>query len=515
MCLLIAKPQGKKLDKEQLATAFRSNPDGAGFAIADEAGKRILVRKGFFDFDKFCAEFQPFENCEAIVHFRIATSGLTNHDNCHPFEIKSEMFPEYTFAMAHNGSLPFRNTKTKSDTNCFSTDVLKKIFDRDPYFLEHDPGYMLLAKAIEKHNKMAIMRHDAEKNKFITRIINDDAASAHWEKGIWYSNYSYKYFTQRFRGRVHGGMGHFGDDEDWENYRGRTASPTVTRQPFQPVQPTHSCNGKPNDLPSHFYDSWVWNKVALRWENKYSNKQLTHSELLIHLNRVRGHWGMPERNDWPALPVEANDLNPNNQKQHQQQLMLQAAKNEGKVNQLHEIGWKWNEDVKLWKHADGRALIQEVFMAWVSQRKEDEALSDEDWQKKKKVARPEWDRKTNPVPHKTIEVPREEDEEEDESESETKNLRHLTKKQRKWYRRFAQDWIMSDPEFSQCSGWTQMGCVEIARESIRDTILTIDIGAADAKIMADVEVDKWVVDKFMSDNRPIMEIRAQAFRAEV
>ena len=127
MCLIIHKLQGKKLPKELYERAMKEHEDGAGVAFVDEEKRELHIEKGFFKFESFWEYLEPREDMEMIIHFRNASAGTPiNPQNCHPFYIDSsplfmfdkggKQFPKYQFAVAHNGRLEWRTTKTKSDT---------------------------------------------------------------------------------------------------------------------------------------------------------------------------------------------------------------------------------------------------------------------------------------------------------------------------------------------------------------------------------------------------------------
>src|SRR2546430_11326277 len=87
MCLCIAKPKNKTLDRQLLARAFEQNEDGAGFAYAKKG--KLTVQKGFFEFKAFWRAFNRIQRgVPAVVHLRKASSGAKNAENCHPFLIK-------------------------------------------------------------------------------------------------------------------------------------------------------------------------------------------------------------------------------------------------------------------------------------------------------------------------------------------------------------------------------------------------------------------------------------------
>jgi predicted glutamine amidotransferase len=193
MCIIVAKPKGVKLKREIWAECFRCNGHGAGLTYVEDGD--LVVDKGYFEFDELYPEIEKREDQEMIVHFRIASAGGISLQNCHPFYYESTIFPQYSWAITHNGTLPWRSTKDESDTNCFVYDLLGPHLDRDPYFLDSETGKVFLTRFIGERNKLAIMRYDRKKKETKTYIINESAGTK--DLGVWFSNYSYRVVVHR------------------------------------------------------------------------------------------------------------------------------------------------------------------------------------------------------------------------------------------------------------------------------------------------------------------------------
>lgn len=179
MCLALYKPAKTKPDKEAYRNGFENNDHGAGFAAIAEGG--LIIAKGFFKFKKFWKAFAPYADCPAIVHFRLATHGKHDEDNCHPFAIADNL------AMIHNGILNIctKDDKTKSDTWHYVEKILKPLHAKQPEFYS-DPEIRFLGESAIAGSKFIFLRSDGD-----VCIWNEDAGS--WaEDGHWYSNDSYK-----------------------------------------------------------------------------------------------------------------------------------------------------------------------------------------------------------------------------------------------------------------------------------------------------------------------------------
>lgn len=210
MCIAIHKPAGVKLSAEVYNECFTRNREGAGMAYVE--GGELKVSKGFFNAAAAIEEIRKHEEGEMLIHFRIQTHGLVNEDNCHPFLHNSEKFPDFQFAMMHNGTLPYKDRDKKSDTRCFAEDIIFPMVDRDPWALDGVPQRWLIRQFIGDRNKIVIMRYQKSKDAVTVYIINDEAGTK--ELGCWFSNTSFRPIPVVKHERF--GMGAM--REAWENY---------------------------------------------------------------------------------------------------------------------------------------------------------------------------------------------------------------------------------------------------------------------------------------------------------
>jgi predicted glutamine amidotransferase len=181
MCIIINKPAGVTLSDEIIGNCFDSNPDGAGFAFADNG--TVVISKGYFELGDLLNALETVMDRHLVIHFRIATHGTVNEFNCHPWSVVTESGRQ--FAVAHNGVLSWRSTKEESDTCCYVNDVIAPALGDDPDFLFKTHGFGLIERDIGSGNKMVALRDDG---KFV--IINEDAGIT--DMGCWFSNHSYK-----------------------------------------------------------------------------------------------------------------------------------------------------------------------------------------------------------------------------------------------------------------------------------------------------------------------------------
>lgn len=177
MCLAIYKSSQDRPDWDALEEGFRCNSHGAGFAVAVDGS--IQVHKGFFTFADFARAYEPFQDKQSLIHFRLATHGARDADMCHPFQVTDEI------VMIHNGILPIStdDDKTKSDTWHYVEYVLKPLAARDRDFYS-DNAIKFLGEAAISGSKFAFLRADGDWG-----IWNSE--DGHWVGQTWYSNRSY------------------------------------------------------------------------------------------------------------------------------------------------------------------------------------------------------------------------------------------------------------------------------------------------------------------------------------
>lgn len=194
MCIIAYKPKGVDLmPRTTIKNCMENNPNGAGYCFNTNEG--VFIRKGFWSTKKLdkalLRDLQSFnlkaKDIDIIIHSRIATSGLTKPENCHPFPITDDIAHlrkvcDLTpLAVVHNGMIDIHDAdnKTLSDTMIFVKDVLAKI-----NFLKPLPTH------IEKLLNVALYS-----SKVLIMGINGivfTTGNFTKDEGIFYSNATYK-----------------------------------------------------------------------------------------------------------------------------------------------------------------------------------------------------------------------------------------------------------------------------------------------------------------------------------
>lgn len=220
MCIAVIKPKGVEMpDQKTLFRCFQNNSDGAGFMYSD--GDKLVIKKGYMTFNDFytaLTETKLKKEQLVFLHFRIATHGLKDGGNTHPFPISSDInelrsvkntFKDY--GLIHNGVFHFNQeqfikydpTNTISDTMLFSMlihDSIERVkngdFNEDYKFTLTDIiAYTIMSNNDEFNNyieekigwnKIAIM--DEKENFF---------KYGNWieDNGMFYSNSDYKEYN--------------------------------------------------------------------------------------------------------------------------------------------------------------------------------------------------------------------------------------------------------------------------------------------------------------------------------
>ncbi|QHJ81607.1 MAG: hypothetical protein [Bacteriophage sp.] len=196
MCVAAVVPPGKRLSEDVLRAMHQSNRDSWGFgfwtpyATPNPPGSTrpegfLITVKNTTTSDDMVESYDKALKIEGrnekphLVHFRIRTSGLVNHVNAHPFNIKGGL-------LIHNGMLDGHDGGNYSDTYYFS-----KVFgDHLPKGITPEQKEFL-GKLVGSYNKIAVLHDDGS-----TTIVNEDKGS-YLDDGVWVSNTGWKHNLKR------------------------------------------------------------------------------------------------------------------------------------------------------------------------------------------------------------------------------------------------------------------------------------------------------------------------------
>jgi hypothetical protein len=189
MCLLTFFPNGVMPDTDALLNGTFFNDDGHGFAIVDKVSNKIIVERGMDAKEMvytFAHRRSVMPDGPAMFHSRLATDGLINLLNTHPFPVGGDP----RTVLAHNGIMPLRPSKgdPRSDTRIVAEQHIPRAFGT----LRRRRARMAFERWMGSWNKAVILTVDSRfrGNAF---LLNEKAGI--WtEDGIWYSNDAYKPF---------------------------------------------------------------------------------------------------------------------------------------------------------------------------------------------------------------------------------------------------------------------------------------------------------------------------------
>ena len=211
MCIAVVKTKGSNFPtKKQFENCFRNNYHGAGFMYSD--GENLIIKKGFMTFENFYEAFKK-ENISkdklVFFHFRIATHGLIDGGNTHPFPIvkdakimRMNKLKFKGYGLIHNGILSysdydFNNRYGSSDYISDTMLFAMKLYEKNSfkykvadsmesavasYLVTKDKKLLPYIKDELRYNKIAIMNEHEDLVMFGDWINNN---------GVYYSNNDY------------------------------------------------------------------------------------------------------------------------------------------------------------------------------------------------------------------------------------------------------------------------------------------------------------------------------------
>ena len=158
MCVIIYKDRKTSLDFETVRLAYDTNPDGVGVAIND-CDTWTIKKYMYPSKQQLKTLCNNLKEKEAILHFRIATSGGINLDNCQPF-----LFDNDQQVLFHNGVIYSLNgiSSHKSDTRLL-IDILGK---------EKEAISNILFNISEKSNNKFVLIDDKNEIQFFGDFKN-------------------------------------------------------------------------------------------------------------------------------------------------------------------------------------------------------------------------------------------------------------------------------------------------------------------------------------------------------
>lgn len=181
MCLLTVFTPDAEINLTRMRDAADNNPDGFGFALLFDGHIAKFRSMSYTEtINEFTEQRKRNAGCWALFHHRFSTGGGQTVDNCHPFTWAHDE----RIAIAHNGVLPIKPGRRKSDTRIWAEHQLA---DFDPTVLDDDDWWTKTEKWMGTSKAVFLSAHpDTEYGLY---IMNEQLG--HWEDGVWWSNRSY------------------------------------------------------------------------------------------------------------------------------------------------------------------------------------------------------------------------------------------------------------------------------------------------------------------------------------
>jgi len=197
MCVIIDKPAGLILAKEDILAAANRNEDGLGVMYRDPSTGEFKVHRQLFDKWKEGATtwewMEKLKDVHAVFHLRMSTHGGVTLPNAHPFQVLNKKDHGRDLWFMHNGVFHFTpNHATKSDTRMFNEIWLQPVLSKAPDLIFELAFHDMLEGLTGSNNKLLFM--DDQGN-----IIR----TGKWETrdGCAVSNNSYfGHYTNTYRG---------------------------------------------------------------------------------------------------------------------------------------------------------------------------------------------------------------------------------------------------------------------------------------------------------------------------
>ena len=182
MCLLVVCQPNSTPKREELQAGACRNPHGFGFAIV--ANDKIISWRSMSakkTINKFLQLRSQYPDGYAMWHARLATHGVKNESNCHPFVVGND---ERVY-LAHNGVLDVKihANDRRSDTRVFAEDILPAMGGVQS--LDNDHLFDMISKWATG-SKIAVLSVHPD-SKYQCYIVNEK--SGEWDTdGVWWSN---------------------------------------------------------------------------------------------------------------------------------------------------------------------------------------------------------------------------------------------------------------------------------------------------------------------------------------
>lgn len=220
------------------------NADGTGIMFANNG--KVIVRKALKTVQEQVDLFNHYTKSvtngainELIIHSRLATHGLKNELNCHPYQVLDKEKDGDEVWCMHNGIITCKGSdleKDKSDTYNFLNYYVRPLIKGKLHLLDDIQFIEMLSSFIGKGNKLVFLDHTG-KSYFVNKdsgiIFKGKTWLSNSYSGI--NNYTVakretaKSYNYPARGYGYGSMYSHDDYDDYEGYEVKDTKPKDTK----------------------------------------------------------------------------------------------------------------------------------------------------------------------------------------------------------------------------------------------------------------------------------------------
>lgn len=177
MCIAIWNPSdGDKLDADDINKAYNKNSHGLSVSWVDNG--KIKSFKSMCRRDLIYQKYLELraQDHDVVFHFRNATRGEVNLQNCHPHYVREDMI------VVHNGTIRMNGFDKKEAENSDTKEFCRRLTDIFTEGFEENEDAMDMIGDFIDHSKLLFLRADGEHF-----IVNKGKGNS--VNGNWFSNY--------------------------------------------------------------------------------------------------------------------------------------------------------------------------------------------------------------------------------------------------------------------------------------------------------------------------------------
>ena len=182
MCVIIYVPKESSISIDEVKSAWRTNPDGAGYSIQKDG--KVFFKRGFMSLNQYIDEIKPLIGVyNLLLHFRISISKAVNRMQTHPYKKGNVSITEGSTTrpvICMNGII----SGQKEYKNC--NDTMSYIIDHQEAFANINQDILNIIQEATGA-KWAVMLPD--KTLISSEFVHDDGKYYSNRNHLWRSYY--------------------------------------------------------------------------------------------------------------------------------------------------------------------------------------------------------------------------------------------------------------------------------------------------------------------------------------